>query len=95
MVFQLNQNVHSQVVLGGDGGRNVSTSINVRGDELQAGIQLGPGCLSVSWLCSCLLPSEAPCGSKVAASSPRVTLPGFKSRDRDCSLNILSQSRVS
>lgn len=73
MVFQLDQNLHRQVVLGGDGRRNLLISTSVRGNERQARIQLGPGCLSTSWLCPFLLHLEAPCDNKVAASSPRVT----------------------
>ena len=73
MVFQLDQNLHRQVVSGGDGRRNLLVSTNVRGKESQARIQLGPGRLSASWLCPFLLHLEAPCDSKVAASSPRVT----------------------
>lgn len=73
LVFQMDQNLHRQVVLGGDGGRNVLITTNVRGGERRAGIQLGPGCLSASWLCQFLLYPEAPCDSKGAASSRRVT----------------------
>lgn len=80
MVFQMDQNLHRQVVLGGDGGRNVLVTTNVRGGERWAGIQLGPGCLSASRLCQFLLYPEAPCDSKGAASSPRVTTSQDKTR---------------
>lgn len=39
MVFQPDQNLHRQVVLGGDGEETLITT-NVRGGERQAGIQL-------------------------------------------------------
>ena len=36
MMFQLDRNVHRQLVLGGDGGRNVLISINALGDQFPA-----------------------------------------------------------
>ena len=93
-MFQLDQNLHRQVVLGGDGGRNVLITTNVRGGERRAGIQLGPGCPSASWLCQFLLYPEAPCDSKGAASSQRVTTSQNKTRGKRAysSLNTLSTS---
>lgn len=79
-----------QVVLGGAGGRNLLISLNVRGHALLAGIQ---DRTRTPWLCPFLLPTEVPHGSKMAASSPRVTPTRFKSREEKvCSLNRLSKS---
>lgn len=49
MVLLVDQSMYRQLVLGGDGERNVLISINARGNELQAEIQ------PPSWICPFLL----------------------------------------